>query len=68
VLINVLKNNALTAPILCFCYDNVRLAVCMYVLLFQNNGNGKPPYPKSVGFIIGTEFCERFSYYGMRGL
>ena len=24
-------------------------------------------YPRSVFFIIGNEFCERFSYYGMRG-
>lgn len=24
------------------------------------------PYPKSVFFIITNEFCERFSYYGMR--
>ncbi|XP_014761080.2 peptide transporter family 1 isoform X1 [Drosophila ananassae] len=24
------------------------------------------PYPKSVGFIISNEFCERFNYYGMR--
>ncbi|XP_077498138.1 solute carrier family 15 member 2-like isoform X2 [Amblyomma americanum] len=24
------------------------------------------PYPKAVFFIIGNEFCERFSYYGMR--
>ncbi|RZC39301.1 PTR2 and/or MFS 1 domain containing protein, partial [Asbolus verrucosus] len=24
------------------------------------------PYPKSVFFIISNEFCERFSYYGMR--
>lgn len=23
-------------------------------------------FPKSVFFIIGNEFCERFSYYGMR--
>ncbi|KNC33988.1 Peptide transporter family 1 [Lucilia cuprina] len=23
-------------------------------------------YPKSVGFIISNEFCERFNYYGMR--
>jgi len=23
-------------------------------------------YPKSVWFIICTEFCERFSYYGLR--
>ncbi|XP_003739698.1 solute carrier family 15 member 2 [Galendromus occidentalis] len=26
----------------------------------------KGTYPKSVFFIICTEFCERFSYYGMR--
>ncbi|XP_069688352.1 peptide transporter family 1 isoform X4 [Periplaneta americana] len=26
----------------------------------------KPKYPKSVFFIITNEFCERFSYYGMR--
>lgn len=24
-------------------------------------------FPRSVGFIVGNEFCERFSYYGMRG-
>lgn len=27
---------------------------------------GTLKYPKSVGFIIGNEFCERFNYYGMR--
>ncbi|XP_023946831.2 peptide transporter family 1 [Bicyclus anynana] len=27
---------------------------------------GKLPYPKSVGFIVTNEFCERFSYYGIR--
>ncbi|CAK1554112.1 unnamed protein product [Leptosia nina] len=26
----------------------------------------KLPYPKSVAFIVTNEFCERFSYYGMR--
>ncbi|KAF2882325.1 hypothetical protein ILUMI_23849 [Ignelater luminosus] len=26
----------------------------------------KLPYPKSVFFIVSNEFCERFSYYGMR--
>jgi hypothetical protein len=26
------------------------------------------PYPKSVFFIIGNEFCERFSYYGMKAI
>jgi len=28
--------------------------------------NKKQPYPKSVWFIVGNEFCERFSYYGMK--
>ena len=41
----------------------------------DSNGNlkNKPskndktyPYPKGVPFIISTEFCERFSYYGMK--
>uniref|UniRef100_H2Y3X3 Uncharacterized protein n=1 Tax=Ciona savignyi TaxID=51511 RepID=H2Y3X3_CIOSA len=27
---------------------------------------GKGKYPKQVFFIIGNEFCERFSFYGMR--
>ncbi|XP_047115520.1 solute carrier family 15 member 1 isoform X1 [Schistocerca piceifrons] len=26
----------------------------------------KPKYPRSVFFIVTNEFCERFSYYGMR--
>lgn len=35
----------------------------------QNNPDGKKPgYPKQVFFIIGNEFCERFSYYGMRAV
>lgn len=25
-------------------------------------------YPLSVAFIVVNEFCERFSYYGMRGM
>ncbi|CAL8070267.1 unnamed protein product [Orchesella dallaii] len=28
----------------------------------------KLPYPKSVFFIITNEFCERFSYYGMKAV
>ncbi|KAG8183173.1 hypothetical protein JTE90_013692 [Oedothorax gibbosus] len=30
------------------------------------DGTDKEPYPKSIFFILGNEFCERFSYYGMR--
>ncbi|XP_006624872.1 peptide transporter family 1-like isoform X1 [Apis dorsata] len=26
----------------------------------------KMKYPKSIFFIVSNEFCERFSYYGMR--
>ena len=28
----------------------------------------KLPYPKSLFFIVGNEFCERFSYYGMKSI
>jgi len=28
----------------------------------------KYPYPKSIPFILTTEFCERFAYYGMRAI
>ncbi|XP_043801458.1 peptide transporter family 1 isoform X2 [Apis laboriosa] len=28
--------------------------------------NQKMKYPKSIFFIVSNEFCERFSYYGMR--
>jgi len=33
-----------------------------------DQGEQKLPYPKSVFFIIGNEFCERFSYYGMKSI
>ena len=32
----------------------------------EDDDEKKYPYPKSVLFIISTEFCERFSYYGMK--
>jgi len=31
-------------------------------------GNQKVPYPKSVFIIVGNEFCERLSYYGMKAI
>ncbi|XP_069951173.1 peptide transporter family 1-like [Cherax quadricarinatus] len=34
----------------------------------QANQRKKVKYPRSVAFIIGTEFCERFSYYGMKAI
>ncbi|XP_034839700.1 peptide transporter family 1-like isoform X1 [Maniola hyperantus] len=35
-------------------------------LLTKELKKRKLPYPKSVGFIVTNEFCERFSYYGIR--
>ncbi|XP_013189412.1 peptide transporter family 1 isoform X1 [Amyelois transitella] len=35
-------------------------------LLNKKRNVKKLPYPKAVGFIVTNEFCERFSYYGMR--
>ena len=34
----------------------------------ESPGSRKLPYPKSVFFIISTEFCERYSFYGMRSI
>lgn len=34
----------------------------------QDHKEKKVKYPRSVAFIIGTEFCERFSYYGMKAI
>ena len=34
------------------------------VSMFQHN----IPYPKSVFLILGNEFCERLSYYGMKSI
>jgi len=31
-------------------------------------GDQKVPYPKSVFIIVGNEFCERLSYYGMKAI
>lgn len=28
----------------------------------------KSSFPKSIYFIVGNEFCERFSYYGMKAI
>jgi len=35
-------------------------------MIEENATLQKLPYPKSVFFIISTEFCERFSFYGMK--
>ena len=32
----------------------------------ENNLNNKTGFPKCVFLIISSEFCERFSYYGLR--
>ena len=33
---------------------------------FKAKNDKKYPYPKGIPFIVSTEFCERFSYYGMK--
>ena len=33
---------------------------------FKAKDDKKYPYPKGIPFIVSTEFCERFSYYGMK--
>ncbi|GAB6029276.1 hypothetical protein CHUAL_005041 [Chamberlinius hualienensis] len=35
-------------------------------LLIAEKEQKRSSFPKSVFFIVGNEFCERFSYYGMR--
>ncbi|XP_022244026.1 LOW QUALITY PROTEIN: solute carrier family 15 member 1-like [Limulus polyphemus] len=37
-------------------------------LVDNEAGTQKLSYPKSIFFIIGNEFCERFSYYGMKAV
>ncbi|BFZ22151.1 hypothetical protein BsWGS_25190 [Bradybaena similaris] len=32
----------------------------------KEHSSGHTKYPKSVFLILGTEFCERFNYYGMK--
>ncbi|CAB0011739.1 unnamed protein product [Nesidiocoris tenuis] len=59
--------------VLCVIYTPLVVNDRYPMALSQTNGKTpeeepleKIPYPKSVFFIIGNEFCERFSYYGMR--
>lgn len=43
-------------------FDNRYVLVCLPQKLCGSN------YPLSIAFIVVNEFCERFSYYGMRGM
>jgi len=45
--------------------DNVE-SIHLVQETIQKRNDRKPKYPKSVFFIVSNEFCERFSYYGMR--
>ena len=38
-----------------------------YCIFLQKFFSGISAYPKSILFIVGNEFCERFTYYGLRG-
>ncbi|XP_006624873.1 peptide transporter family 1-like isoform X2 [Apis dorsata] len=35
-------------------------------MIVETTDTKKMKYPKSIFFIVSNEFCERFSYYGMR--
>lgn len=50
------------------CPDEVflRPSVKQLCLLFQKLCGTN--YPTSICFIVVNEFCERFSYYGMKGM
>ena len=36
--------------------------ICLFIL------QRKTPYPRTVFLILGNEFCERLSYYGMKSI
>ena len=59
------------------CFHNVYMYISLFFCLLIHTCNllrtmkkaksGKR-FPLSVFFIVGNEFCERFSYYGMKGM
>jgi hypothetical protein len=34
----------------------------------KGGGGGLRAYPRAVFYMLGNEFCERFSFYGMRSV
>lgn len=50
-----------------FLVSRLLIQIIKFKYFLQNIVTRSQKYPKSVFFILGTEFCERFSYYGMRG-
>lgn len=48
------------------CFTVIAVPFKLTFLNFQNVFH-KTGYPSAVWFILGNEFCERFSYYGMHG-
>ena len=40
----------------------------LFIIISKSFFFQKLPYPKQIYFIVGNEFCERFSYYGMKGM
>jgi hypothetical protein len=34
----------------------------------KGKGGGLRAYPRAVFYMLGNEFCERFSFYGMRSV
>lgn len=49
-------------------HDEQAQLLPIVVLKSTHSKHRKLPYPKQVFFIVGNEFCERFSYYGMKAV
>ncbi|KAF3426272.1 hypothetical protein E2986_13340 [Frieseomelitta varia] len=47
-------------------FSHLVFHITIFILLFLQLIFQKLKYPKSIFFIISNEFCERFSFYGMR--
>ena len=62
----VIGEEALTNKVLSLLFFRLREKVSTMAKKDEEGGEKKLPYPKSVFFIISTEFCERFSFYGMK--
>ena len=64
---NILKLPSFTLAFVFLSADNATAAAEAEVNGENPEEKKKLPYPKSVFLIIANEFCERFSFYGMRG-
>ena len=51
----------------CGTYQTIMSVVSFFLHNYMQQFRKLRAFPFSVFFIVGNEFCERFSYYGMRG-